>query len=41
MLAVNVWTVTDDAELRRLAALGVDGVFADDPGHALAVLAAG
>ena len=40
-LAVNVWTVNDDAELRRLAALGVDGVFADDPGHALAVLAAG
>ncbi|HWO19124.1 MAG TPA: glycerophosphodiester phosphodiesterase [Kofleriaceae bacterium] len=37
--AVNVWTVNDDAELRRLAALGVDGVFADDPGHALAVLA--
>ncbi len=40
-LAVNVWTVNDDAELRRLAALGVDGVFADDPGHALAVLAGG
>jgi glycerophosphoryl diester phosphodiesterase len=38
--AINVWTVNDDAELRRLAALGVDGVFADDPGHALAVLAA-
>lgn len=38
--AVNVWTVNDDAELRRLAALGVDGVFADDPGRALAVLSA-
>jgi glycerophosphoryl diester phosphodiesterase len=38
--AVNVWTINDDAELRRLAALGVDGVFADDPARALAVLAA-
>jgi glycerophosphoryl diester phosphodiesterase len=39
-LAVNVWTVNDPAELRRLAALGVDGVFTDDPAAALAVLAA-
>ena len=39
-LPVNAWTVNDDAELRRLAALGVDGVFCDDPGHALAVLTA-
>ncbi len=39
-LAVNVWTVNDPAELRRLAALGVDGVFTDDPAVALAVLAA-
>jgi glycerophosphoryl diester phosphodiesterase len=39
-LVVNVWTVNDPAELRRLAALGVDGVFTDDPGAALAVLAA-
>ena len=38
---VNVWTVDDAAELRRLAALGVDGVFANDPAHALAVFAAG
>jgi glycerophosphoryl diester phosphodiesterase len=38
-LAINVWTVNDPAELRRLAALGVDGVFTDDPAAALAVLA--
>ena len=38
--AVNVWTVNDPVELRRLAALGVDGVFTDDPAAALAVLAA-
>jgi glycerophosphoryl diester phosphodiesterase len=36
---VHVWTVNDAAELRRLAALGVDGVFADDPGAALRALA--
>src|SRR6185436_4873050 len=40
-LAVNVWTVNDPDELRRLAGLGVDGVFTDDPAAALAVLAAG
>jgi len=34
---INVWTVDDAAELRRLAALGVDGVFANDPAHARAV----
>jgi len=33
-----VWTVDDRAELERLAALGVDGVFANDPAHAIAVL---
>jgi glycerophosphoryl diester phosphodiesterase len=38
--AVNVWTVNDADELRRLAGLGIDGVFADDPAAALAVLAA-
>jgi glycerophosphoryl diester phosphodiesterase len=37
-LPINVWTVDDAAELQRLAALGVDGVFANDPAHALAVL---
>jgi glycerophosphoryl diester phosphodiesterase len=31
---VNAWTVDDDAELRRLDELGVDGVFCNDPGHA-------
>lgn len=38
-LPVNVWTVDDADELRRLAKLGVDGVFANDPGHAIAVFA--
>jgi glycerophosphoryl diester phosphodiesterase len=37
-LPINAWTVDSDAELQRLAELGVDGVFANDPGHALAVL---
>ncbi|MEO6772251.1 MAG: glycerophosphodiester phosphodiesterase [Kofleriaceae bacterium] len=31
---INAWTVDDDDELRRLDALGVDGVFCNDPGHA-------
>ncbi len=38
-LPINVWTVDDDAELKRLALLGVDGVFCNDPAHALAVFA--
>jgi glycerophosphoryl diester phosphodiesterase len=37
-LPVNAWTVDDRAELERLARIGVDGVFANDPGHAIAVL---
>lgn len=30
-LAVNAWTVNDAAEVRRLLALGVGGIMADDP----------
>lgn len=30
-LSVNTWTVNDPAEVRRLYALGVDGIMADDP----------
>jgi glycerophosphoryl diester phosphodiesterase len=37
-LPVNAWTVDDAAELMRLARLGVDGVFCNDPAHARAVL---
>ncbi len=37
-MPINAWTVDDPAELRRLAAIGVDGVFANDPAAALAVL---
>ena len=40
-LPVNAWTVDDADELRRLARLGVDGVFCNDPAHAIAVLSAG
>jgi glycerophosphoryl diester phosphodiesterase len=38
-MPINVWTVDDEPELRRLAALGVDGVFCNDPAHALEVFA--
>jgi glycerophosphoryl diester phosphodiesterase len=37
-LPINTWTVDDPAELRRLVALGVDGVFANDPAAALVVV---
>jgi glycerophosphoryl diester phosphodiesterase len=37
--AVNVWTVDDPERLRALAAWGVDGVFANDPAAARAILA--
>jgi len=39
-LPINAWTVDDPAELQRLARLGVDGVFCNDPGQAVAVLSA-
>lgn len=38
-MPINVWTVDDEPELKRLALLGVDGVFCNDPAHALAVFA--
>jgi glycerophosphoryl diester phosphodiesterase len=38
-MPVNVWTVDDEPELKRLAMLGVDGVFCNDPAHALSVFA--
>lgn len=36
-MPINTWTVDDPAELRRLASLGVDGVFANDPARALKI----
>ena len=38
--AVNAWTVDDPTELRRLATLGIDGVFVNDPGAAIRVFEA-
>jgi glycerophosphoryl diester phosphodiesterase len=38
---VNTWTVDDPAELRALAAAGVDGLITNDPAAALATLAGG
>jgi glycerophosphoryl diester phosphodiesterase len=35
---LNVWTVNDIDEARRLAALGVDGIVTDTPGKVLAAL---
>jgi len=39
-LPLNVWTVDDRSELERLARLGVDGVFSNDPAHAIEILSA-
>jgi glycerophosphoryl diester phosphodiesterase len=35
---VHVWTINDEAEMRRLIALGVDGVMSDFPGRLRAVV---
>lgn len=37
-LDVNVWTVDDDKTLRKLDALGVDGIITNDPAHARAIV---
>ncbi|PKQ03538.1 MAG: glycerophosphodiester phosphodiesterase [Alphaproteobacteria bacterium HGW-Alphaproteobacteria-12] len=37
-LQVHVWTIDDEAEMRRLIDLGVDGVMTDEPGLLKAVL---
>lgn len=38
-IKIRVYTVDDPVELRELAAMGVDAVFANDPGQALVTLA--
>ncbi|MDY7030222.1 MAG: glycerophosphodiester phosphodiesterase family protein, partial [Spirochaetota bacterium] len=30
-VAVQVWTVNDEADMRRLLDMGVDGIMTDDP----------
>jgi glycerophosphoryl diester phosphodiesterase len=39
-MTVNVWTVNDEDEMRRLAAAGVDAVITDVPDVARRVLTA-
>ena len=38
-MPVRVWTVNDEADMRRLAELGVDAIITDAPDLALAALA--
>ena len=38
---VNVWTVTNEVEIRRMIDLGVDGMITDDPGLVLSILGRG
>lgn len=40
-LEVHVWTVNDEAAMRRLVALGVDGIMTDYPDKLIALLKAG
>jgi glycerophosphoryl diester phosphodiesterase len=35
---ISTWTVNEDADVRRVAALGVDTIISDRPGAALAAL---
>jgi glycerophosphoryl diester phosphodiesterase len=37
---VNVWTVDDEDEIRRLAALNVDSIITNDPQRTRAILEA-
>lgn len=37
-LHVHVWTINEEADMRRLFDMGVDGIFTDHPERALAVL---
>jgi glycerophosphoryl diester phosphodiesterase len=37
-LQVHVWTIDDEAEMRRLIDLGVDGLMTDEPALLKAVL---
>ena len=38
---INVWTVTEAADIKRMIGLGVDGIITDDPALALSLLGRG